>query len=165
MPICGYAHERIMSRFDDRTVTLDAPEQLADLGLVFSARTRLAVLGVLVRADRPLNINEVGRRVGVDASPVRGHLELLVKEGLAREMPTTSGRERLFETSLKNVTVTLEGYHAHKVAVAGKPPKAVVRLQRKLDAMRKDMSRLEEKARRVQEEINEAWKSESPTPA
>lgn len=147
-----------MPGFDDRTVTLDAPEQLSDLGLVLSSRTRLAVLGVLMRADKPLNINEIARRVNVDASPVRGHLELLVKEGLAVEVETTTGRERLFETSLTKVTVTLEGYHStRRPKKKGETPKTVARLERKLDAMRKDMARIEEKARRVQEEIKAEW--------
>ena len=154
-----------MAGFDDRTVTLDAPEQLEDLGAVFSSRTRLAVLNVLVRADRPLNINEIARRVNVDASPVRGHLELLLKAGLAREVDAPTGRERLFETSLRSVTVTLEGYHANRAPKGAEPPKSVVRLQRKLDAMQKDMARLEEKARRVQEEISEAWKDAASSPS
>lgn len=154
-----------MAGFDDRTVTLDAPEQMATLGLVLSSRTRLAVLNVLVRADRPLNINEIGRRVNVDASPVRSHLELLVKEGLAREVDSATGRERLFETSLRNATLTLEGYHSRGKPKGMEPPKAVQRLERKLEVMRKDMSRIEEKARKVQEEINEAWKSATPAPS
>jgi len=150
-----------MAGFEDRTVTLDAPEQMEDLGLVLSSRTRLAVLSVLVRADRPLNINEIARRVSVDASPVRGHLELLVKEGLAREVDSPTGRERLFETSIRNVTVALEGYHANRAPKGAQAPKSVVRLQRKLDAMEKDAARLEEKARRVREEIAEEWKATS----
>ncbi|HWG90777.1 MAG TPA: winged helix-turn-helix domain-containing protein, partial [Candidatus Thermoplasmatota archaeon] len=69
--------------FDDRTITLvGAPDQLADMGALLGARTRLAVLITLVHANGPLHINEIARRVGVDASPVRTHLELLAKEGL-----------------------------------------------------------------------------------
>lgn len=141
-----------MTGFDDRTVTLDAPEQLAELASVLGSRTRLAVLGALVRSTAPVNINELARRVGVDASPVRTHLELLLKAGLVREVDSTSGRERLFETSLTGIGVTLQDLHKPKFA--GKElPKAAQRVQKKLDALVKDMSRLEDKARRYQEEL------------
>lgn len=153
----------MMPGFDDRTVTLDAPEQLERLADVLGSRTRLAVLAALVRADRPLHINEVARRVGVDASPVRTHLELLAKAGIARELDTPT-RERLFETRLTNVVLTLEGVDRQGPSERGRePPRAVARLQRKLDAMRRDVGRIEEKARRVQESMRKEWaKSADP---
>lgn len=147
-----------MPGFDDRTVTLDAPDQLADLGSAFASRTRIAVLATLVRSEKPLHINELARRVGVDASPVRTHLELLLKEGLVREVDSATGRERNFETLLTGVVVTLEGVNRPAAPQRGvEPPKSVVRLQRKLEAMEKDLSRLQAKAREVQEEIREEW--------
>jgi predicted transcriptional regulator len=147
-----------MPGFDDRTVTLDAPDQLADLGSAFASRTRIAVLAALVRADKPLHINELARRVGVDASPVRTHLELLLKEGLIREVDSPTGRERFFETTLVNVTVTLEGVNRPVAPEKGaEPPKQIVRLQRKLEAMEKDMARIAVKAREVQDEIRAEW--------
>ncbi|HUR69754.1 MAG TPA: winged helix-turn-helix transcriptional regulator [Candidatus Thermoplasmatota archaeon] len=152
-----------MARFDDRTVTLDAPDQLADLGAVFASKTRIAVLGVLVRSDKPLHINEVARRVGVDASPVRAHLELLVKEGLAREVDIDKGRERKFETTVTNVVVTVEGVNrAVSPDKTAKPPRAVERLQRKLAAMQKDISKIEAKAREVNQEIAKEWARAGP---
>lgn len=154
-----------MPGFDDRTVTLDAPEQLSKLGDVLGARTRLAVLAVLVRADRPLHINEIARRVGVDASPVRTHLELLAKAGFIRELEPT-GRERLFETSLTNVVLTLEGVNRAQAPERGqKPTKAIERLQRKLELMQRDIGRIEEKARRVQDEIKKEWAKSSAAQA
>lgn len=160
--LCHHAHYRTMPGFDDRTITLDAPEQLEKLGDVLGSRTRLAVLAVLVRADRPLHINEIARRVGVDASPVRTHLELLVRAGVARELDTPA-RERLFETSLTNVVLTLEGVNrANRPERGREPPKPVVRLQRKLEAMKRDIARIEEKARRVQDEIRKEWAKPSP---
>ena len=147
-----------MPGFDDRAVTLDAPEQLADLGAALSSRTRLAVLAALTRSEKPLHINELARRVGVDASPVRTHLELLLKEGLAREVDSPTGRERFFETSLVNVRLVLEGVNRPVVPkAAGEAPKTVLRLQKKLALIAKETARLEEKARRVNEEIQKAW--------
>lgn len=148
----------MMPGFDDRTVTLDAPEQLAALGATLASRTRLAVLHALVASDTPLHINEIARRVGVDASPVRAHLEALVKEGLAREIDSPVGRERRFETSLTNVRVTLENVNRpHDPHRGREPPKVVARLERRLLSLAEDSARVEEKARRVREEIAKAW--------
>jgi DNA-binding transcriptional ArsR family regulator len=144
--------------FDDRTLSLDAPEQLADLGAALSSRTRLAVLHALIVAGQPLHINEVARRVGVDASPVRGHLEALLKERLVREVDTPIGRERRFTTSLTNIRVTLENVNKPEAPPADrKAPPKVQRLQRKLESLAKDMERVEEKARRTREEMAAAW--------
>lgn len=163
-PLCVYAHRRMMAAFDDRTVSLDAPEQLAALGVALGVRTRLAVLQTLVRAEGPMNINEMARRVGLDASPVRGHLQALVAAGLAREVEAPTARERLFETPITNVVVTLEGARRAGRPPKGPLPKAAKRLQRKLDDVQKDMAKLEAKARAVQAEIQEAL-SEAPKDA
>lgn len=146
-----------MPGFDDRTVSLDAPEQMAELGGTLASRTRLAVLRALMASGQPLHINEVGRRVGVDASPVRTHLELLVKEGVVREVDAPTGRERRFTTSLTNIRVTLENVYRAEAPQKGTPPPKVARLQRKLDALAKDAERVEERARRTREEIARAW--------
>jgi DNA-binding transcriptional ArsR family regulator len=144
--------------FDDRTVTLDAPEQLSLLGAVLGSRTRLQVLRTLVSAGQPLHINEIARRVGVDASPVRTHLELLVKAGLAREVGLDVGRERRFETVLQGVKVTLEGAERAAAPEKGREkPKDVAKLEKKLAELAKDESKLAEKARRIRDEIREAW--------
>lgn len=147
-----------MPGFDDKTVSLDAPEQLADLGGVLGSRTRLAVLRALVASPEPLHINEIARRVGVDASPVRTHLELLVKENVVREVESATGRERRFETPLTNIRVTLENVNRASDPHRGRePPKVVQRLNRKLASLAEDMARVEEKARRTREEIARAW--------
>lgn len=152
----------MMAAFDDRTVSLDAPDQLADLGAALGNRTRLAVLGVLVRASEPMHINEVARRVGVDASPVRSHLELLVKEGLAREVDSPTGRERKFETSLTTVRVVLEGVHKPKVAKPAELPKPALRIQKKMEALAKDLGKLEERGRQLQAEFAKAMAAGPP---
>ena len=153
MRLCAYAH---VAAFDDRTVTLDAPDQLADVGSALANRTRLAVLGVLVRASEPMNINELARRVGVDASPVRSHLESLLKEGLIREVDAPSGRERRFETSLTNVRVTLEGVHRPPAPKGAPLPKPALRIQTRMEALARDLARLEEKGRKLQAELAKA---------
>ena len=147
--------------FDDRTITMDAPEQLALLGAVLGSRTRVAVLRTLVGAGAPLHINEIARRVGVDASPVRTHLELLVKAGLAREVGLDVGRERRFETVLQGIRVTLEGAERAVAPEKGREkPKDVVKLEKRLAELAKDEAKLAEKARRVREEMREAWAEE-----
>lgn len=153
-----YAHTSMMAGFNDRSVTLDAPEQLADMGAVLGSRTRLAVLGVLVRASEPLNINELARRVGVDASPVRTHLELLLKAGLIREVGSPSGRERRFETSLTGIGLVL--HDVHKPKADGKDlPRAAQRVQKKLDALAKEAAKLDAKGRKLAEELRRALAS------
>jgi DNA-binding transcriptional ArsR family regulator len=145
--------------FDDRTVTLEgAPEQLAALGAVLSSRTRLAVLSTLVHSAEPLHINEIARRVGVDASPVRTHLELLVKAGLVTEVTADVGRERRFRTLLKDISVTLEG--VNRVAAPEKrkePSKHVIRIQKRLAGVEADRQKMEAFVRRLQAELAAAW--------
>ncbi len=148
--------------FDDRTVTLDGPDQLARIATSLASRTRLAVLDALVRSATPLHINEVARRVGVDASPVRGHLEALVREGLAVEVTTGVGRERRFETRLRNVRLVLEGVNRAVAPEKSVPtPRIVVKLERKLAAIAEDAAALDEKARRIRREIDAAWAAAS----
>lgn len=147
------------SAFEDRTVTLSgAPDQVVSLGSVLGSRTRLAVLLALVKSPEPLHINEVARRVGVDASPVRTHLELLVKAGLALETSGEVGRERRFRTTLRDVRVTLEGVHRVEAPEKSKEPSRLVqKLQKKLAALDADMARLEAQARKLQTELAAAW--------
>lgn len=152
-----------MASFDDRTVTLDAPKQLADLGAVLGSRTRLAVLAALVRSDKPQNINELARKVGVDASPVRTHLELLMKEDLAQEVDSPSGRERLFETNLTGIRITLIDIHKPKTLPQALP-KAALRIQKKIDAITRDIARLEDKARRYADELKKTLAHEQAKP-
>lgn len=150
------------SNFDDRTVTLDAPEQLATLGALLGSRTRLAVLRTLIAAGGPLHINEIARRVHVDASPVRTHLELLVKAGLAREVGLDVGRERKFETVLEGVRVTLEGAQRATAPEKGRErSRAVLKIEKKLAELSKDEAKLAEKARKLREELRAAWMEDS----
>ncbi|MHB8603735.1 MAG: helix-turn-helix domain-containing protein [Thermoplasmatota archaeon] len=145
--------------FDDRAATLDGqPEQLAELSAILGSSTRIAVLAALVQSKTPLHINEVARRVGVDASPVRTHLELLSRVGLVREVKGPVGRERRFETRLTNVRLVLEGVNRHAAPEKDREkPKTVVRLEKRLAGLSKDAAKVEEKAARLRKEIAEAW--------
>lgn len=147
--------------FDDRVLSMDGPEQLATVAAVLGSRTRLAVLRALVASAEPLHINELARRVGVDASPVRTHLELLVKAGLAREVGAPVGRERRFHTTLTNVRLVLEGADRPSAPErrVGPPPKEVQRLEKKRAALDKDLAKLAAKARKLDEEIQAAWRA------
>lgn len=144
--------------FDDELVTLAAPAQLSELAAALASRTRLAVLQALIRSPAPLHINEVARQVGVDASPARGHLEALVKVGLAREVDAPTGRERRFETTCTEVRVVLEGVHRVRAPEKGiHPTKEVARLEKRLASLEKDRARLDAKARNAREGLAAAW--------
>lgn len=152
----------------DRTVTLSgAPEQLADLASLLGAPTRLAILRELMAAPEPLHINELARRIGIDASPIRTHLEMLVRAGLVREVEGGLGRVRRFETFLKDARLTLEGVNRTERPRprVGPPPREAARLEKKLAAIADDIKGLEEKARRVQAEIDAAWAKAEGRPA
>jgi DNA-binding MarR family transcriptional regulator len=71
-----------------------------------SSGTRIEVLKVLLHATEPVHIREVARRLQLDPSPVRGHLDLLVKTGFAREIPEP-GRERRFVANVSDLRLVL----------------------------------------------------------
>lgn len=111
-----------------------------------SSGTRLAVLQTLLQAQAPLHIREVARRVGSDPSPVRTHLDLLVKTGLAREIPDAS-RERRFVADVSGVRLILTPPERPVDTPAGKTPtKAITRISEK-------MRNLEEKVHRYEREL------------
>lgn len=63
---------------------------------------RVAVLGVLRRAQRPLSAQEVGERAGLHLNTARFHLDRLVADGLAAradEARATPGRPRAVYTA------------------------------------------------------------------
>lgn len=144
------------SAFDDRTVTLGAPQQLAELCAVLGSDSRLAILRVLMDSPEALHINEVARRVKLDASPVRTHLQVLETAGLVRELDEV-GRARRFTTSLAGIRLTLEGANRERRAPTGPVPKHVLRLEKKLAGYAKDAAAVEAKARRVQADIAAEW--------
>lgn len=142
--------------FDDRTVgLLGQPEAFADLAGVLGSPTRLAVLVVLVRSDAPLHIQEVARRVKVDASPVRTHLEVLARIGLVREVREGTGRERRFTSDLRDARLVLEGINRPREAPRERT-KAEVRLQKKLDTLSEKRERLDRQATKILEELAKA---------
>jgi len=143
--------------FDDRTVTLlGQPEVLADLAGVLGSPTRCAVLGALVRSDEPLHIQELARRVQVDASPVRTHLEVLARAGLVKEVTGTSGRERRFTTDLRDARLVLEGIHRPREKAGEPPGKDERRVLKKLEVLGKKQARLEREAERLRGELARA---------
>lgn len=143
--------------FDDKTVTMGAPDQLAELSAVLGSSSRLAILRVLMASDKPLNINEVARRVGLDASPVRMHLQVMAAASLVDEAEGM-GRERRFTTRLTGIRLTLEGA-GRAARRVGPPPKAAQRLGKKLADLQKDIAKLEAKARATADEIEATWRA------
>lgn len=111
-----------------------------------SSGTRMAVLQVLLNAQEPLHIREVARRVKADPSPVRTHLDLLVKTGFAREIPDPS-RERRFVADVSGVRLILTPPVRPVDAPADKAPtKAIQRINEK-------MRHLEEKVHKYEREL------------
>lgn len=142
-----------MTGLDDRVVTLlGTPNPLADVAGVLGSPTRLAVLAALVRSPEALHIQELARRVGVDASPVRTHLEVLCRAGLAREVKEGTGRERRFKASVTDVRMTLVDAN-RPPDVQGPPTRKDVRVQAKLADLGKKMAKLEREAAELRKEL------------
>ena len=73
-----------------------------------------------------------------------------------REIEAGTGRERRFETPLTAIALTLQGVNRPVAAKGSQVPKAAAKVQKKLDALAKDMARIEEKARRYREQLTKA---------
>lgn len=130
-----------------------APEQLARLAGLLASRTRLSILGALQKAaPEALNMNEIARRVGVDASPVRGHLEVLLKESLVDEVEGPV-RERRFTTRLTDAVLTLKGVNRTPTEGRKDPPRSVAKLLKKLADLDADAAKIAGKAARIRAEI------------
>ncbi|HWH08482.1 MAG TPA: winged helix-turn-helix domain-containing protein, partial [Candidatus Thermoplasmatota archaeon] len=107
-----------------RVLTPDGDEhRFTEACFALSTATRVAIVGTLILAEEPLHIREVARRVGMDPSPVRAHLELLVKTGFARELHE-QGRERRFVADVGSIRLVLTPPDRPAGVPAGDPPKA-----------------------------------------
>jgi len=144
----------------DQDVGMHAPEPLAQLAATLSSTTRLAVLRTLMQAGQPLHINEIARRVGVDASPVRGHLEQLVKAELARETASPGDRVRTFAPLVEDVRIQVRARRPARPA--GPVPKAVARLRKQAEALERDAGKTAARLARTQAAIERAWARASP---
>lgn len=130
--------------------------RFTDAAFALSSGTRLAVLDALVHAgDAGLHIHEAARRVGVDASPARQHLELLAKTGLATEGPRGVGRERRFATRITGIKLILEGVDRPRPP---KPPtdarsqKALRKIDAKIEDVKKEMMKLRSELAKLEKE-------------
>ena len=133
--------------------------RFAEACFALSAGTRLAVLQTLLVAQEPLHIREVARRVGMDPSPVRSHLDLLVKTGFAREIPDAS-RERRFVVDVSGVRLILTPPERPVDAPAGKPPtKAIQRVNEKMRHLEEKIHRYERELAALADERATLWKN------
>lgn len=146
-------------------------QQFGDAAFALSSNTRLAVLEALVTAKGELlHIQEVARRVGIDASPARQHLEVLVKAGFAEESPRLVGRERRFSTRVTGVKVVLEGAlrGARLPTVQGKErPKTLRKVESKIDDLKEKMAKIRSEVAKLEREREKLARemSEKPAPA
>lgn len=132
--------------------------RFAEACFALSSGTRLAVLQVLLQAQEPLHIREVARRVGIDPSPVRTHLDVLVKTGYAREIPDPS-RERRFVADVSGVRLILTPPERPIDAPAGKAPtKGIQRINEKMRHLEEKIHRYERELAQLADERAELWK-------
>lgn len=132
--------------------------RFAEACFALSSGTRLAVLQVLLHAQEPLHIREVARRVGIDPSPVRTHLDLLVKTGYAKEIPDAS-RERRFVADVSGVRLLLAPPERPLGVPPDKPPtKAILRLNEKMRHVEEKIHRYERELAALMDERAERWK-------
>lgn len=122
-----------------------------------SSGTRLGVLMTLLLAEEPLHIREIARRVGADPSPVRTHLDLLVKTGFVREIPDPS-RERRFVADVAAVRLILTPSAKPADAPPGKlPTKAILKLGDKIVALEEKLHRIEREIAALHDERAALW--------
>lgn len=133
--------------------------RFAEACFALSAGTRLAVLQALLAATEPLHIREVARRVGIDPSPVRTHLDLLVKTGFAKEIPDAA-RERRFVADVSGVRLILAPPERPLGVPPDKPPtKAIQRLNEKMRHIEEKIHRYERELATMMDERAELWKN------
>lgn len=123
-----------------------------------SAGTRLAVLQSMLLSPEPMHIRELARRVGADPSPVRTHLDLLVKTGFAREIQDTT-RERRFVADVSGVRLMLTPPdRPGDVPAATTPSKSVLKITEKLRAIDEKIHKLEREAAELSDERAALWR-------
>jgi predicted DNA-binding transcriptional regulator len=133
--------------------------RFAEACFALSAGTRLSVLRTLLAAQEPLHIREVARRVGSDPSPVRSHLDLLVKTGFAREIPDAT-RERRFVVDVSGVRLILTPPEKPVDAPPGKAPtKAIQRVSEKMRHLEEKIHKYERELAALADERAALWKA------
>lgn len=152
----NFAH--LMLGMRERILTPEADAHRFTEGcFALSSGTRLAVLMTLLQAEEPLHIREVARRVGIDPSPVRTHLDLLVKTGMAREIPDPS-RERRFVADVSGVRLVLTPpVRPADVPATVQPSKAIHKLTEKMRALEEKLHRVERELAELHDERAAVW--------
>lgn len=129
-----------------------------------SSGTRVGVLMTLLSAREPMHIREVARRVGLDPSPVRTHLELLVKSGMAREVPEP-GRERRFVADVSAVRLVLiPPERPVDVPADVAPSKQIHKLSDKILAIEEKIHRLQREMAALADERADVWRELAAPP-
>lgn len=143
----------------ERILTPDGDaHRFTETCFALSSGTRLAVLMTLLHAEEPLHIREVARRVGADPSPVRTHLDLLVKTGLAREIPDPT-RERRFVADVSGMRLVLTPPARPADVPAGlAPTKAIHKATDKIQALEEKLFRVEREIAELHDERAALWK-------
>lgn len=149
-----------------RILTPEGDEhRFAEACFALSAGSRLAVLMTLLNAPEPLHIRELARRVGLDPSPVRTHLELLVKTGLVREIEDAA-RERRFVADVSGVKLVLTPPDRPVDAPAdAAPTKPILKLTDKMRALEEKIHRLERELADLADERAAYWRAMPPSGA
>jgi DNA-binding transcriptional regulator GbsR (MarR family) len=123
-----------------------------------SSGTRVEVLNTLLLAQQPLHIREIARRVKSDPSPVRSHLDLLVKLGFARELPEP-GRERRFVADVSALRLVLAPpTRPADVDPKKEPSRAIRRIDERMKDLEEKMHRVERELAKLGEERAALWR-------
>lgn len=142
----------------ERILTPDGDtHRFTEACFALSSGTRIAVLQALLLATEPLHIREIARRVGADPSPVRTHLDLLVKTGLAREIPDPS-RERRFVAHVSGVRLVLTPPERPVDAPQERQPtKAIQRINDRMKTVLEKIHKYERELAALADERAELW--------
>lgn len=132
--------------------------RFTELCFALSSGTRLGVLVTLLHAREPMHIREIARRVGLDPSPVRTHLEMLAKTGLAREVPEP-GRERRFVADASAIRLfILPPDKPTDVPDDIGPTKQILKATDKIHAIEEKIHRLQREMTALADERNALWR-------
>lgn len=143
----------------ERVLTPAADEhRFTEACFALSSGTRVAILMTLTGAREPMHIREIARRVGLDPSPVRQHLEVLVKSSLAREIPEP-GRERRFVADVSDVRLFLvPPDRPSDVPPSVAPTKAIHKLTDKMLGIEEKIHRLQRDLAALADERVAVWR-------
>lgn len=148
-----------MHALRDRVLTPEGNgHRFVDACFAMSSGTRLAVLQTLMASGVPLHIRELARRIGLDPSPVRSHLEVLVKTGYARELDEV-GRERRFIADVSAIRLVLAPPERPlDIPQDIEPTRPIEKMTARMEALQAKITRMEREIADLAEARADMWR-------